>query len=83
MYTGRRISVPDKSDYCNDGEGLGACVLAPLSHCPPAPFSTSSPGHFVLRAGCSLPRPRQARVALPARLESGVPEGYKTNAVAA
>ena len=50
-------------------EGLGACVLAPLSHCPPAPFSTSSPGHFVLRAGCSLPRPRQARVALPARLE--------------
>lgn len=45
------------------------CVLAPLSHCPPAPFSTSSQRHFVLRAGCSLPRPRQARVALPARLE--------------
>ena len=50
-------------------EGLEACVLAPLSHCPPAPFSTSSPGHFVPRAGCSLPRPRQARDALPARLE--------------
>lgn len=48
--------------------GLVACVLAPLSHCPPAPFSTSSPEHYVLRAGCSLPRPRQARVALPARL---------------
>ncbi len=51
-------------------EGLRrACVLAPLSHCPPAPFSTSSQRHFVLRAGCSLPHPRQARVALPARLE--------------
>ena len=50
-------------------ERLGACVLAPLSHCPPAPFSTSSQRHFVLRAGCSLPRPRQARTALPARLE--------------
>jgi hypothetical protein len=78
MYTGHRISVPDKPDYCNDGEWLLACVLAPLSHCPPAPFSTSSPGHFVLRAGCSLPRPRQARVALPAILNPDVPEGYTT-----
>ena len=35
---------------------------------PARPFSTSSPGHYVPRAGCSLPRPRQARNALPARL---------------
>lgn len=49
-------------------EGLEACVLAPFVALPARPFSTSSPGHFVLRAGCSLPRPRQARDALPARL---------------
>ena len=69
MYTGRRISVPDKSDYCNDGEGAGCMSPRSFVALPARPFSTSSPEHFVLRAGCSLPRPRQARVALPARLE--------------
>ncbi len=49
-------------------EGLVACVLAPFVALPARPFSTSSPGHFVLRAGCSLPRSRQARAAMPARL---------------
>ena len=78
MYTGRRSSVPDKSDYCEEGGGDGHASSLLLSHCPPVPFSTSSQRHFVPRAGCSLPRPRQARVALPARLNPDVPEGYTT-----
>ena len=68
MYTRHRFSAPNKSDYCEEGGGDGhasslLCRIARPPRSRPARHNTSC-----CVPGCSLPRPRQARVALPARL---------------
>ena len=67
MYARRRISVPDKSNYCKDGEAGG---MRPRSIVALPARPVLDQLARTLRAACRLftSTPRQAGVALPARL---------------
>ena len=83
MYTGHCFSVPDKSDYCKDGgaeEGMRPRSFVALPARPVLDQFAKT-----LRAACRLftSTPQAGARCTACKTQSGVPEGYKTNAVAA
>ena len=82
MYARRRISVPDKSNYCKDGEAGG---MRPRSIVALPARPVLNQLAKTLRAACRLftSTPPAGAHCTACKTRTDVPEGYKTNAVAA